>query len=174
MRNGLLLNIPLNGTLRLTTPHLNKGCSYGVSLKLSFIKTITWRTTGSNPLYPSSYSFPYLSYLLHNLMSKELFGEASKCRSKKKKQEARRKKKIEQEKWRKWGLRDAPPRRGWEVIALPLPLPSSQEIIKNWCFALSDVTQSKQINLEFWKKRARSSASSIQYRVLKKESKILG
>ena len=37
-----------------------------------------------------------LFYLLHNSMSKELFVEALKCRNKK--QEARRKKKIEQEK----------------------------------------------------------------------------
>ena len=38
----------------------------------------------------------YLSYLLHNLMSKELFGKAIKCKNKK--QEGRRKKKIEQKK----------------------------------------------------------------------------
>ena len=55
-----------------------------------------------------------LSYLLHNSLSKELFGEASKCRNKK--QEERRKKKIEQEKLEEYpfdardgGLEDVPP-----------------------------------------------------------------
>ena len=128
-------------------------------LKIILHKDYNMKDNREQSLIPFLLQFSLSLLPAHNLMSKELFGEASKCRSKKKKQEARRKKKIEQEKWRKWGLRDAPPRRGWEVIALPLPLPSFQEIIKNWCFALSDVTQSKQINIEFWKKRARSSAS---------------
>ena len=68
------------------------------------------------------------SYQLHNSMSQELFGEALKHRNKK--QEARRKKKIEQEKFvwksldiRDAGLEDVPPLLGrGEMLALP-PLP---------------------------------------------------
>ena len=76
-------------------------------------------------------------------MSKELFGEASKIRNKN--QEARRKKKIEQEKLegksleiRDRDLEDVPSLpgkgRGGETIAL-LPPPCTQENIRNWCFA---------------------------------------
>ena len=39
-----------------------------------------------------------LSYLLHNLMLKEIFGKALKCKNKK--QEARRKKKLNRKKWK--------------------------------------------------------------------------
>jgi len=39
-----------------------------------------------------------LSYLLHNLMSKELFGKALKCKNKK--QKARRKQKLNRKKWK--------------------------------------------------------------------------
>ena len=39
-----------------------------------------------------------LSYLLHNLMSKELFGKAFQCKNKK--QEARWKKKLNRKKWK--------------------------------------------------------------------------
>ena len=76
-------------------------------------------------------------------MPKELFGEASKCR--KKKEEARRKNKIEQEKLegKSLDIRDGghdihPPYwegGGDETIALPpLPSPQPQENIRNWSF----------------------------------------
>ena len=44
--------------------------------------------------------FLSLSYLLHNSMSQELFGEASKRRNKKQEARRKRKKKIEQENWK--------------------------------------------------------------------------
>jgi len=68
---------------------LHKGCSYGVSFKL-----YTTKENREKSLIPFLLQTPLsLSYLLHNLMSKELFGEALKCRNKK--QETRSKKKIE-------------------------------------------------------------------------------
>ena len=75
-------------------------------------------------------TFLSLSYLLHNSMSKEVFGEASKFRNKK--QEARRKKKILD--LRDWGMEAVPPRRGGgETIALP-PHPRPQENIRKVCY----------------------------------------
>ena len=81
-------------------------------------------------------------------MSKEVFGEDSKCRIKK--QEAKRKKKKEQEKlegkshdFRDGGLEDAPP--------------PSKKISGNCVFAQSDTTQDVQFYLEFREKKARSS-----------------
>ena len=130
---------------------------------------LTWkeynrRNTGSNPLYPSSYKPPYFSYLLHNSMSKEQFGEASKCRNKK--QEARRKKKIEQEKLegKSLDIGDG----GLEAVP-----PPSQENIRKLCFWL--VRHNSRVTIFYRIQRKESkifSASSMHYRV-KKKSKIL-
>ena len=72
-------------------------------------------------------------------MSKEIFGEASKCWNKK--QDARRNKKIEQEKLegKSLDIRDGYPlfhtREGGETIALLPPLPAQKKILRNRAFA---------------------------------------
>jgi len=71
---------------------LHKGCSYDFHYFLLLGKSIIEETQTAIPyIVPPTNLFKSLSYLLHNSMSKELFGEASKCRNKK--QETRRKKK---------------------------------------------------------------------------------
>ena len=83
-------------------------------------------------------------------MSKELFDEASKWRTKK--QEARREKKFEQEllEWKSLDIRDGawkdfpPPwRRGGIGVrqSLSPPLPAHKKISGNCVFAKSDATQ---------------------------------
>ena len=63
-------------------PFCLKGAELLVSLKFPLVeKTITQRKTRRNPLYPSSYKLSCLFFLLHNLMSKDLFGEAWKSRN---------------------------------------------------------------------------------------------
>ena len=84
-----------------------------------------------------------------------------------KKQEARRKKKIEQEKLAGKSLFIFE-MGAWKTIALPPP-----KKLSGISVLLSQMKlRSKQFNIEFWKKKARSSASSIKYRV-QKTSKIL-
>jgi len=69
-------------------------------------------------------------------MQNDLIGEASKCRNKK--QDARRKKKIEQQKLegksldiRDWGLEVVPPPPGRREVDETTPSPYPQEIIRN-------------------------------------------
>ena len=94
--HGRYLSRELSG---ITTPHF----AYGVQLWVNSLIPLTgkqyikWRNTGKNPLKPFFLqTFLSLSYLLHNSMLKELFGKALKCKNKK--QEARRKNKLNRKK----------------------------------------------------------------------------
>ena len=114
-------------------------------------------------------------------MSKELFGETSKCR--KKKQEARRKKKIEQEKLerksldiRNGGLEDVLPSHvgeGGEKITFFSPLPAPRKYQKIVFLLSQTQLKSKQFYIEFREKKTRSSQlvqCNIEFRI---KSKIL-
>ena len=91
----------------------------------------------------------FLSYLLHNSMSKELFGEASNFRNKK--HEARRKKKIEREKLKGnllilemgvWKMSPPLCRGVWDDHSPPPP-PWPQKDIRKLCFCLYRVLRKK-------------------------------
>ena len=78
-----------------------------------------------------------LSYLLHNSMSKELFGEASNCSNKK--HEARKERKLNRKNWRgnllilemgAWKTFPLPTVKGGETITLPPPCPQGKSYKK--------------------------------------------
>ena len=94
--HGRYLSKELSG---ITTPHF----AYGVKLWVNSLIPLTGkqykmkehREKSPIPFFLQTLS---LSYLLQNSMLKELFGKALKC--KKKKQEARRKNKLNRKKWK--------------------------------------------------------------------------
>ena len=94
MRTGLLWKIPPDVAIILSTPPFYKQCSNG-SLSQKDFDMKESRELLLKSLIPILLQTSlFLYYMLHNLVSQELFGEASKRRSKKQK----KKKEIEQEK----------------------------------------------------------------------------
>ena len=94
---GRLLSRELSG---ITTPHF----AYGVQLWVKSLIPLTGKQYKMKEHCEKS-PIPFflqtslsLSYLLHNSMLKEIFGKALKCKNKK--QDARRKNKLNRKKWR--------------------------------------------------------------------------
>ena len=100
VRTGLPWKIPLKRVSGVTTPHF----AYGVQLWVNSLIPLSGKQYKMKEHREKS-PIPFflqtslsLSYLLHNSMLNELFGKALKCKNKK--QEARRKKKLNRKKWK--------------------------------------------------------------------------